>query len=108
LFAEARNLGWPEALEKILDIMFSQICACQSKNQQREDWDAVPRVAQILKKMDAAASLSVDNLELCCGDFKVVEQTLVADNLFDDNSMSTPPQRGQQSSINIVTPDMQW
>jgi hypothetical protein len=52
----------------------------------------VPRVAQILKKRwDAAASLSVDELELGCGDFKVVEQTSVADDLFDDNSMSTTP-----------------
>jgi hypothetical protein len=109
IFSEARNLGWPEALEKILDIMSSQICACRSKNQQREDWDVVPRVARILKKRwDAAASLSVDELELGCGDFKVVEQTSVADNLFDDNSMSTPPQRGHQSSINIVKLDMQW
>ncbi len=52
----------------------------------------MPRVAQILKKRwDAAASLSVDELELGCVDFKVVEQTLVADSLFDDNNMSAPP-----------------
>ncbi len=49
-FAEARNLGWPEALEKILDIMSSHICACRSKYQRRKDWDVVPRVAQILKE----------------------------------------------------------
>jgi hypothetical protein len=104
-FAEARNLGCPEALEKILDIMSSRIYyACRSKYQQREDWDVVPRVAQILKKGDAAASLSVDELELGCGDFKVVEQTSVADDLFDDNTTT----REQQSSINIVKPDMQW
>ena len=40
------------------------------------------------KRWDAAASLSVDELELGCGDFKVVEQTSVADDLFDDNSLS--------------------
>ncbi len=56
----------------------------------------MPRIAKILKKWDVAASLSVDELELGCGDFKAVEQTSVADDLFDDNSMSTPPQRGQQ------------
>jgi hypothetical protein len=103
MFAEARNLGCPEALEKILDIISSRIYACRSKYQQREDWDVVPRVAQILKKGDAAASLSVDELELGCGDFKVVEQTSVADDLFDDNTTT----RGQQSSINIVKPYMQ-
>jgi hypothetical protein len=109
MFAEARNLCWPDALEKILDIMSSRICASRSKYQQRDDWDVVPQVAQILKKRwDAAASLSVDELELGCGDFKVVEQTSVADDLFDDNSMSTTPRWGQRSSIHIVKPDMQW
>ena len=28
MFAEARNLEWPESLEKILDVMASRICAC--------------------------------------------------------------------------------
>jgi hypothetical protein len=108
MFAEARNLGWPEALERILDIMSSRIKACRSKYQQREEGDVVPRVAQILKKRwDATALLSVDEIELGCGDYKVVERASVADDLFE-NSQETSPQRGRQSSIHIVKPDMQW
>ena len=57
--------------------------------------------------MDAEASLSVDEIELGCGDYKVVERASVADDLFE-NSQETSPQRGRQSSIHIVKPDMQW
>ncbi len=69
----------------------------------------MPRVAQILKKRwDAAASLSVDEIELGCGNYKVVKRASVADDLFE-NSQATSPRRGrQQSSIHIVKPDMQW
>ena len=44
------------------------------------------------------ASLSVDKLEFGCGDFKVVEQKLLADNLCDDNSMAKASIIGVASS----------
>ena len=110
MFADARNLGWPEALEKILDIMSSRICACRLKYQQREGGDVVPRVAQILKsRWDSAASMSVEELELGCGQFKVVElSSVVNDLVFHAPLPTTTTRRGQQSSIHVVKPDLQW
>jgi len=47
---------------------------CRQKYAQRDGSEVVPRVAQILKhRWDAAASMTVNELEVGCGDFKVVE-----------------------------------
>ncbi|KAI2496344.1 MULE transposase domain [Fragilaria crotonensis] len=50
MLSEARNLGWLEAVNKILDIMTTRVCACRKKYAERDGSEVVPRVAQILKR----------------------------------------------------------
>ena len=72
MFAAARDVAWLEALDKILDIMSTRIGDCRTKYLKRDDSEVVPRVAQILKiRWDAAAGMSVMEIELGCGEFKV-------------------------------------
>jgi hypothetical protein len=78
MFSEARDLGWLEAVNKIIDIMSTRVCVCRKKYAERDGSEVVPRVAQILKRRwDAAASMTVNELEVGCGDFKVVEPTSI-------------------------------
>jgi hypothetical protein len=80
MFSEARDLGWLEAVNKIIDIMSTRVCVCRKKYAERDGSEVVPRVAQILKRRwDAAASMTVNELEVGCGDFKVVEPTSIVE-----------------------------
>ena len=107
MFADARTVGWVEAAEKIIDIMSDRICCCRLKYDSRDDTEVVPRVAQILKKRwDASAAMSVAELERGCGDFKVVEPSVLAEDMSDHPS-PTPNSHGDHS-IHIVKPDLQW
>ena len=86
MLSEARNLGCLEAVNKILDIMTTRVCTCRKKYAERDGSEVVPRVAQILKRRwDAAASMTVDELEVGCGDFKVVDTISIVDENGDDN-----------------------
>ena len=79
MFCGARDLGWLESVNKLIDVMLTRICVCRKKYGDREAAEVVPRVAQILKLIwDAAASMTVVELEKGCGDFKVVEPTSLA------------------------------
>ncbi len=69
--------GWLEAaVNKTINIrMLTRVCVlCYQKYAQQDGSEVVPRVAQILKRRwDAAASMTVNEFEVGCGDFKVVE-----------------------------------
>jgi hypothetical protein len=109
MFLEARNLGWLEAVRKILDIMTTRVCACQKKYAERDGSEVVPRVAQILKRRwDAAASMTVDKLEVGCGDFKVVEPTSIVDENGDDNVQRMARCYGDQNRVLAVKPFLEW
>jgi len=105
MFADARSVGWVEAFEKIVDIMTTRICSCRAKYKPRDDTDVVARVVQIIKKRwDAAASMTVMELEEDCGDFKVVETSITAE---DPSDHPMPPAHGHMS-VHVVKPDLQW
>ena len=70
----------------------------------------VPKVADRLqKRSDAAASLSVMELELGCGNFKLVEMSSLQEEDYegDDKIGQTPLSVGSQD-IHIVKPAQQW
>jgi hypothetical protein len=78
----------------------------------REDSEAVPRITQILKaSWDAAASMTVMEIELGCGEFKVTSSKYgaTADEGEHDiillNGQGSPM---QQQSTNIIMPVVQW
>ena len=67
MFAQARTVGWQEAVESIVDVMSTRISTCRTKHIDREPGEVVPRVAQILKRRwDAAASITVVELVHGC------------------------------------------
>jgi hypothetical protein len=108
MFAEARLVGWLETVDKILDIMSTRIYTCRMKHIERHPGEVVPHVAQILKiRWDAAASMSVIELERGCGDFKVVEPYSLQDCEKDEHLPRMPIHAaGQQHSIHIVKPEL--
>ncbi|KAI2512166.1 MULE transposase domain [Fragilaria crotonensis] len=109
MLSEARNLGWLEAVNKILDIMTTRVCACRKKYAERDGSEVVPRVAQILKRRwDAAASMTVDELEVGCGDFKVVEPISIVDENGDDNVQRMARSYGDPDRVLVVKPYLEW
>ena len=109
MFAQARTVGWLEAVESIVDVMSTRIFTCRNKHIDREPGEVVPRVAQILKKRwDAAASITVVELERGCGDFKVVEPALLDDSDKNQHLPSMPINAGRPSTMYIVKPELQW
>jgi hypothetical protein len=109
MFAQARTVGWLEAVESIVDIMSTRISTCRAKHIDREPGEVVPRVAQILKRRwDAAASIAVVELVRGCGDFKVVEPSTVQDSDNDPHLPNMPLNAGQPNTIYIVKPELQW
>ena len=50
MFDDARDCGWLDAVNKIVDIMSTRICTCRTKYTERDGSEVVPRVAQMLKK----------------------------------------------------------
>jgi MULE transposase domain/SWIM zinc finger len=108
MFSEARDLGWLEAVSKIVDIMSTRVCVCRKKYAERDGSEVVPRVAQILKRRwDSAASMTVNELEVGCGDFKVVEPTSIVEEDGDEN-VERLSRYGDQNRIVIVKPDSEW
>jgi hypothetical protein len=108
MFSEARDLGWLEAVNKIIDIMSTRVCVCRQKYAQRDGSEVVPRVAQILKRRwDAAASMTVNELEVGCGDFKVVEPTSIVEEDGDEN-VERLSRYGDQNRTVMVKPDSEW
>ena len=106
MFYDARDCGWLDAVNKLVDIMSTRICTCRAKYMERHGSEVVPRVAQMLKKRwDAAASMTVLELEAGCGDFKVVEPSSLAE---DSEDVLLVTGNGGQDRINIVKPDLQW
>ena len=110
MFSEARDLGWLECVNKLIDIMSTRIYVCRKKYSEREGSEVVPRVAQIMKvRWDAAASMTVVELESGCGDFKVVEPSSLAEDDLAENTVRSSAGYLDQKRINIVKPaDLQW
>ena len=108
MFSGARDLGWLESVDKLIDVMSTRICVCRKKYDDRDATEMVPRVAQILKlRWDAAASMTVVELEKGCGDFKVVEPTSLAEDELAENAVQLSGVR-DKNRINIVKPDGKW
>jgi len=114
MFTQARDLPWKDALEKIVDIMSTRIGDCRTKYLKRDDSEVVPRVAQILKaRWDAAASMSVMEIELGCGDFKVTSAeygTSDEGREHQDTGLAADAYESplQQQKTHIVKPAAQW
>jgi hypothetical protein len=79
------------------------------KYAERDGSEVVPRVAQILKRRwDAAASMTVDELEVGCGDFKVVEPISIVDENGDDNVQRIARSYGDPDRVLVVKPYLEW
>jgi hypothetical protein len=109
MFAQARTVGWLEAVESIVDVMSTRISTCRTKHIDREPGEVVPCVAQILKRRwDAAASITVVESVHGCGDFKVVEPSTVQGSDKDPHLPSMTYIAGQPNTVYIVKPELQW
>jgi RNA:NAD 2'-phosphotransferase (TPT1/KptA family) len=85
MLSDARDVGWLQAVEKIVDIISTKIYRCRQKYKDCHAHGIVPIVAQVMKKRwDIAASLEVIELEEGLGQFKVVNTNYVASNDDDD------------------------
>jgi hypothetical protein len=108
MFSGARDLGWLESVDKLIDVMSTRICVCRKKYDDRNATEVVPRVAQILKLWwDDVASMTVVELEKGCGDFKGVEPTSIAEDELAENTVQMSGVR-DKNRINIVKPDAEW
>ena len=115
MFAAAREVGWLEAVEKIVDIISTKIYRCQQKYKDCDADGVVPAIAQVLKKRwDKAASLEVIELEEGLGQFKVVDGSVTRD---DHDNVVAGDQQGNilgvplmnyQQSIHILKPHCKW
>ncbi len=50
MFNDARDCGWLDAMNKLVDKMSTRICTCQAKYAEQDGSEVGPRVAQMLKK----------------------------------------------------------
>jgi hypothetical protein len=108
MLAEARKLGWLEAVEKILDVMSKKISQRRQKYKQRDGNEVVQRVAQVVcKSWDDAASMDVFNLEDEHNEFKVVDTCDVRSAASNETPGGAPLQSGQQSK-HILRPGRHW
>jgi hypothetical protein len=110
MFGEARDLGWLEAVDKLMDVMFTRIFQFRMKHATWAATKIVPRVEEKLQiRCDAAAALTVVELQAGCGNFKVAETCGLQEEEFEggDRIGMVPPSVGSQS-IYIVKPDRQW
>ena len=110
MFGEARDLGWLEAVDKLVDVMPTRIIQCWMKHATKEATRVVPKVEEKLQlRWDAAAALSVIELQAGCGDFKEVETCGLQEEEFagDDRIGMVPPSVGSQR-IHIVKLWQQW
>ena len=111
MFGEARSLGWLECIDKLVDTMSNRIFQCRTKHMDKVSTVIVPTpVAERLQaRWDAAVSLSVMELELGCGDFKVVEMSFLQEQDYEggDRIGQMPLSVGSQV-IHIVKLAQQW
>jgi len=110
MLGDARPLGWLEAIEKIVDILTTRIHKCRQKYTERDPNEVVPRVAQLLKvRWDAAASITVMELEQGCGDFKVSEPGILQEQDHQDENLPNMPFTSlTQQKVHIVKPDLKY
>ena len=119
MFAKAQDLAWMDAIENIVDVVSTRICRCRGTQYlKREDSDVVPCVAALLKaRWDKTVSMSVMELELGCGDFKVTSRDVGGDGEDQENStrdsevhyarkLGTP--LIQEQRVQIVKPALKW
>ena len=106
MFAEARTLGWLECLDKLVDIMSNRIFQCRTKHMDKVSLGIVPKVAERLQaRWEAAASLTVMELQAGCGDFKVVEISSLQEQDYEgDDRIGVIPLSPGSQVINIVKP----
>jgi hypothetical protein len=111
MFDDARDVGWLEAIVRIVDIMSTRISHCRMKHADRQASEVVPRVSQIMKhRWDASASISVVEIEDGCGDFKAIESLSGQEESVDNEDviLRMPLVPGGAHSVHIVKPNLQW
>ena len=112
MLGEAPSLGWLECINKLVDNMSNRIFQCRTKHMDKVSTVIVPKVTGRLQaRWDADASLSVMELELGCGDFKVVDEMSSLqeqDYKGDDRIGQTMPLSVRSQVIHIVKPAQQW
>jgi hypothetical protein len=107
MLAEARNLGWLEAVEKILNVMSTKISQRRQKYKQRDGNEVVQRVAQVVSiSWDDAASMDVFNLEDKCNEFKVVDNCGVRSAASHKTPGGAPLRSGR--CTHILRPGRHW
>lgn len=113
MFADARDVGWLEAIECIVNIISTRISQCRIKHEDREPSEVVTRVGQLVKLWwDASAKISVIEIECGSGNFKAFElfsggqKEPVLDN--EDKIASMPLVSGGEHSIQTVKPNLRW
>jgi hypothetical protein len=111
MFDDARNVGWLEAIVRIADIMSTRISYCRMKHADRQAYEIVPHVSQIMKyRWDASASISVIEIEDGCVDFKTIESMSGREESVDNKNVISimPLIPGGAHSVHIVKPSLHW
>ena len=110
MLAEVREVGWLEAVDKILDIMSTKISKRREKHKGRDGNEVVHRALQVvMKSWDDAASMDVFNLEDDQNRFKVVDTCGVRRDATDTTgSRDTAPLQSCQQSTHILRPLRRW
>ena len=106
MLADAREVGWLKAAEKIVDIMSTKISHCRQKYKQCHRNEIVPSVAQLVKKQwSNAASLEVVELEEGCDQFKVVNCSAANYNAPGNDCIPGMALLNGHQSIHILKPE---
>jgi hypothetical protein len=111
MFGEAQPLGCLDCIDQLMDISKSnRIFQCCTKQMGRVSTHIVARVADHLQaQWDAAASLTVMELELGCGSFKVVEMLSLREQDYEgDDRIGLMPLPFGSQIIHILKPGQQW
>jgi hypothetical protein len=104
MFDDARNVGWLEAIVRIVDIMSTRISHCCMKHVDRPASEVVPCISQIMKHW------WVIEIEDGCGDFKAIESVSGREeSVYNEKVISSMPLvPGGEHSVHIVKPSLQW
>ena len=111
MFGKAQSLGWLECIDKkLVDTMSNRIFQCRTKHMDKISTGIVPKVAERLQaRWGAAASLSVMELELGCGDIKVVKMSSLQEQDYKgDHRIGQVPLSVGSQVIHILKPAQQW
>ena len=108
MLLDVRELGWLEAVNKILDIMSTKISQRREKHKERDGNEVVQRAAKVIRKSwDDGASMDVFNLEDGRNDYKVVDNSGVRPAATNDIRGAATLQSSHHST-HILRPGRRW